>query len=123
MRGDPPPLVRLTGSLLPLEEKGRSHLPTLTILIKGDKRIFRIVNVEKLTGNDPDGWRLLRALFPPEVRCVGPEKPLSLLQTSEIMGRRITIEGHLYVGSRMFFVKFVREATDNPERLKPEGFL
>lgn len=122
-RIEPPPLVRFTGALLPLEEKDRSHLPTLTVFIKGKRWIFRIAKVEKLTGSSFDGWRLLRGLFPPEVRFLGPERLISLLQEPEIMGKLLTIEGHLYIGDRMFFVEIVEEATKKPKWPKPERIL
>ena len=119
----PPPLVRFTGSLLPLEEKERSHLPTLTVFMRGERLIFRIAKVQKLTGLSPDGWRLVWALFPPQVRFLGPERLISLLQEPEIMGKRLSIEGRLYIGSGTFFVQSVEEAREKPQWLKPEGFL
>ncbi len=122
-RLEPPPLVRFTGALLPLEEKNQSRLPTLTVFMRGERLIFRIAKVQKLTGSSPGGWRLLRGLFPPAVHFVGPKRLISLLQEPEIMGKRINIEGRLYIGSRTFFVQIVEEAREKPQRLKSEGFL
>lgn len=99
---EPPPLVRFTGTLLPLTDKIRR--PTLTVFIKGKRWGFRIAKVQKLTGSSPDGWRLVRSLFPPMVHFVGPERLLSLLQERDTLGRRLSVEGHLYVGSRLFLV-------------------
>jgi len=106
---EPPPLVRFTGALLPLEEKGRGSLHTLTVSIQGKKRLFRIANVEKLTGMDPNGWRLLQDLFPSDLRLIGPEALLSPLLHPESEGKTLTIEGNLYSGDRMFVVTAVRE--------------
>jgi hypothetical protein len=104
-----PPLVRFTGALLPLEEKGRGSLTTLTVSIQGKKRLFRIANVEKLTGKDPNGWRLIQDLFPPDLRLIGPEALLSPLLHSESEGKTLIIEGNLYSGDRMFVVTAIRE--------------
>ena len=114
--------MRFTGALLPLEEKNRSSLNTLIVSIKGKKWIFSIAKVEKLTGGSFDGWRLLRDIFPPEVRFLGPEELLSLLQEPEIMGKLLTLEGHLYIGSRMFFVRIVEEAAKNLSGQGLKGF-
>lgn len=112
---EPPPFVRFTGTLLSYEEKDRKGLHFLTVSITGTKWLLRITNVQKLTGRDPDGWRLLQALFPPEVRFVGPPELLQLLQNPHIAGKPLTIEGRLYVGERMFFVTTIVETAERPK--------
>jgi len=120
---EPPPLVRFTGALHPLEDKSRGGLLTLTVSIKDTKWIFRIAKVEKLTGGDASGWRLLQDLFPPQLRFVGPAELLRPLQDPEVAGKRLIIEGRLYTGDRMFYITSVEESAEKPQQTKPEGLL
>lgn len=121
-RVEPPPLVRFTGALLPLEEEGRRGLHTLTVFIKGQKWIFRLAKVETLTGRNR-GWAILQDLFPPQVRFIGPEDLIRLLQKPEITGKLLIIEGRLYTGDRMLFITAVEEAAEKPKQTKPAGIL
>jgi len=121
-RIEPPPLVRFTGALLPLEEEGHKGLHTLTVFIKGQKWILRLAKVETLTGRNR-GWMILQDLFPPQVRFIGPENLIQLLQKPESAGKLLTIEGRLYTGDRMFFVTAVEEAKEKPKQTKPAGIL
>jgi hypothetical protein len=104
---DPPPLVRFTGSFLPLTETKPPGLSTLTVSIKKKKWRFLITKVEKLSGRDPSGTRLLESIFPPQLRLTGPAPLLSLLQDPQVEGKPLIVEGHLYIGDRMFFVTIV----------------
>ena len=104
---EPPPLVRFTGSFLPLAHKKPPGLSTLTVSIKEKKWRFHITKVEKLTGRDPSGTRLLQSIFPPQLRLTGPAQLLSQLQDPQVEGKPLVIEGPLYVGDRMFFVTIV----------------
>lgn len=113
---EPPPLVRLTGALQPLEAKRSSSLQTLTVSIRGQEKLLRITKVEKLTGHSPDGWRLLQSLFPPQVRLVGPDALLRTLQAPEREGVSLIIEGRLYVRERMLIVTAVAETPRNANR-------
>ena len=121
-RIEPPPLVRFTGALLPLEEAGHRGLYALTILIKEKKWILRLAKVETLTGTNR-GWTILQDLFPPQVRFIGPEDLIQLLQKPESAGKLLTIEGRLYTGDRRFFIMAVGEATEKPKQTKPAGIL
>lgn len=116
---EPPPLVRLTGVLQPLAEKGHNSLHTLTVSIQGQEKLLRITKVEKLTGRSPDGWRLVQSLFPPRVRLVGSADFLRLLQEPKLEGAPLVIEGRLYVGDRMLLVTAVAEAPRDPPVEKP----
>ena len=106
---EPPPLVRFTGALHPLEEKGRGGLSTLTVSVKETKWIFKVAKIEKLTGTATSDLRLLESLFPAQLRFIGPDALLDLLQAPEIAGKSLTIEGRLYVGDRMLFLTAVVE--------------
>jgi hypothetical protein len=104
---EPPPLVHFTGSFHPLSETKPPGLSTLTVSIKETKWRFHITKVEKLSGRDPSGTRLLESIFPPHLRLTGPAHLLSRLQDPQVEGKPLTLEGRLYVGERMFFVTIV----------------
>jgi hypothetical protein len=103
------PLVRFTGVFLPVEEKGRSCILTLTVRITDTTWIFRIAKVESLTGRDLRALGLFQSLFPPRMHFVGLAKTLHPLQDSEITGKRLAIEGLLYPTDRMLWVTAVNE--------------
>ncbi len=104
---EPPPLVRFTGSLLPLAHEKPPGLSTLTVSIKEKKWRLHLTKVEKLSGRDHSGTRLLQSIFPPHLRLTGPAHLLSMLQNPQAEGKPLTIEGHLYVGDRLFFVTII----------------
>jgi hypothetical protein len=94
--GQQHPLMRFTGVLLPLEEKGHSGAPALTVRITDTTWIFRLAKVETLMGKDLCELQLFQVLFPPRVRLVGLAEILRPLQDPEITGKRLAIEGILY---------------------------
>jgi len=99
-----PPLVRFSGLFLPVEERGRSGVPTLRVLVAEKRWIFRIAKVENLTGRDLSALRLLQVLFPPHVHFVGPEEFVRPLQDPEVAGKRLRIEGLLYTADRVLLI-------------------
>lgn len=109
LRPEPPPRIRLIGSILPFADKVPTRQNTLTVHIQDEKWIFRVVKVQQLTGNDPGGWGLLRQLFPFELRFLGPPELLSRVQDPQLRGKRLMLEGQLYIGSRRLFVTKVEE--------------
>jgi hypothetical protein len=121
-RIEPPPLVRFTGALLPIEEEGHRGLHALIVLINEKRWIFRLKKVETLTGRNR-GWSILQDLFPPQVRFTGPANLIQLLQKPESEGKLLVIEGRLYTGDRRLFVTAVEEAAEEPKRTKPAGIL
>jgi len=121
VRTEPPPRIRLVGAILPFADEDPLRQHTLTIHIKGAKWIFRVVEVQQLTGNDPGGWGLLRRLFPFELRFLGPPELLSRLQDPQLRGKRLILEGQLYTGGRRLFITKVEEVTSQPPQ--PEGLL
>jgi hypothetical protein len=104
---EPPPLVRFTGSFLPLTGEEASGLSTLTVSIKGTKWRMMINRIEKLTGRDPSGMRLLESIFPRHLRFTGPDHLLNILSDPKIEGNLMTIEGRLYVSEHMLLVTIV----------------
>ncbi len=108
---EPPPLVRFTGSFLPINETKASELSSLTVSIKETKWRFRIAKVEKLSGRDPSGTRLLESIFPRQLHFTGPPHLLNLLRDPQIEGTLMTIEGRLYVGEHMFLLISITESS------------
>lgn len=109
---EPPPLVRFTGTLLPLEEKERGGIATLTVSVKGVQWLFRIAKIEKLTGRPATELRILESLFPPRLRFTGPAELLGPLQEPGVPGKLLAIEGRFYTGDRMLFVTAVHEVAE-----------
>lgn len=107
--GQQHPLMRFTGVLLPIEEKGHSGAPALTVRITDTAWIFRLAKVETLMGKDLSGLRLFQALFPPRVHFVGSDDLLRPLRDLQITGKRLAIEGILYPTDRMLWVTAVEE--------------
>ena len=112
---EPPPLVRFTGSFLPLNKKQPSTFSSLTVSIKDTKWRFQLAQIEELTGRGPSRTRLLQSLFPPRLHFTGPDHLLQSLQNSRIVGTLFTVEGYLYVGTHMFFVTMVDTPKQTPK--------
>jgi hypothetical protein len=70
-----------------------------------------INRIEKLTGRDPSGTRLLESIFPRDLRFTGPEHLLNVLRDPQNEGTVMTIEGRLYVGERMFLLTSVTDSS------------
>ncbi len=109
---EPPPLVRFTGSFLPLNEIRPAGLSTLTVSIKETKWRMQIAKVEKLTGRSSSGTRLLESLFPRQLHFTGPERLLNILRDPQIEGQMMTVEGRLYVGDHMFLLTDITNSSN-----------
>ena len=107
-----PPLVRITGAFAPVDDTQRSNLQTLSVQVKAQKWKLRIREIKALTATAHSGWALLKDLFPPHLRLVGPQELLAPLQQSDIAGRPFILEGRLYVGDHMLYVTAV--TVDDP---------
>lgn len=114
-----PPLVRIVASLSSLEEKQRGNLRTLTVYIKGKTWKLRIREITSLTATTKSGWRLLNDLFPPKLHLIGPEELLVPLQTDDIAGKPLELEGRLYVGDHQLFLTNVTIAADHTNPASP----
>jgi hypothetical protein len=110
----PPPLVRFTGTLSPLGEKGGDGLHTLRVFVKDKEWLLHLENVETLTATNRIGWMILSDLFPRQLHLIGPADLLSFLQAAEQTGKPVSIEGRLYFSDRMFAVTAAGEAPDKP---------
>lgn len=98
-----PPLVRFTGTLVPPNEKDENSLHTLRVLIQDQEWLFRLDNVETLTGTNY-GWMILNDIFPPELHFTGPDDLMRTLQAAERTDSPVSVEGRLYISDRMFAV-------------------
>jgi hypothetical protein len=102
-----PPLVRITGAFVALEEKQRGGLRTLAARVKDRTWNLRIKEIKVLTGSTNSGWSLLNDLFPPRLHLIGPDELLAPLQQDDIAGRPLILEGRLYVGDHQLYVTAV----------------
>ncbi len=101
---EPPPLVRMTGMLVPFSTSPHDRRSTLTVRIKDNRYILQIKTFEKLTGRGATELHLLQSLFPPFLRVEGPEPLLLSLQDSSAAGKPISLEGRLYTSDRLLFL-------------------
>lgn len=102
-----PPLVRLTGTLHPLQEEG-APVHALPVFINDAHWNFWLTRIDNLSG-PPYGWLTLTDLFPRELRLSGPDELLGLLQQPQIAGKPISVEGRLYTVYRKLVVTAVGE--------------
>jgi hypothetical protein len=102
-----PPLVRIIGAFASVDDTQRSNLQTLAVQVKAQKWKLRIREIKALTATTHSGWGLLKDLFPPHLRLVGPQELLAPLQQSDIAGKPFILEGRLYVGDHMLYVTAV----------------
>src|SRR5713101_3430220 len=89
----PPPLVRIIGAFVSLDDTQRSNLQTLTVQVKKDNWRLRIREIKPLTATTNSGWGLLKDLVPPSLRLVGPDELIALLQRNDIAGQILVLEG------------------------------
>lgn len=100
--------VRLTGTLLPAEERGlNGNRESLDVLINGKAWIFQLAKVENLKASGGSGGAILRQLFPDRVNFVGANDLIHNLQEPKVIGKPLTIIGFLYPASRVLFITAV----------------
>jgi hypothetical protein len=104
-----PPLVRLTGTVLaPGEQARREGLEVLNVRA-GDKELkFKLERAENLTG-ERTGEELLQDLAGRRLFLRGPEKLIRPLEEPKIAGKRIRIEGSLFVSDGILDVTTIGE--------------
>lgn len=104
-----PPRVRFTGVLLPIKDHSRKGvLDNLNVLIGKEKWTFLVDKME-IVGSVGRNRATLQRLFPPLVRFVGPDDLVARLKSPEIVGKVFTLEGFLYVDSRLLYLTEVDE--------------
>lgn len=103
--------VRLTSTLLPVEEKSQRGMgDTFTVNIHGETWIFQLIKAENLKAGGGSGRAVLQQLFPARVNFVGADDLIHNLQEPEILGKPLTITGFLYPASRVLFITVVDKA-------------
>ncbi|MBI3797275.1 MAG: hypothetical protein HY268_09965 [Deltaproteobacteria bacterium] len=107
-----PPVVRMTGTFSPFDEKQSHGLNTLTVIIEDKQKwLFKVNRVDTMTGTDP-GMMLLTYIFPPELRLMGAASKMALLAQPDIVGKPVSLQGFLYIDDRDFYVAEINVATE-----------
>jgi hypothetical protein len=109
-----PPVVRMTGTVQPYDEKKSGELNTLTLTVGGTKMLFRVSRVDTISGSDP-GMMLLDRIFPPELHLTGAPKNLAPLESADSAGKMFTLEGFLYIQDNNYAVASVTAATNSAQ--------
>ena len=99
--------VRFVGTFAPFEAQKEGGLNTLTVYVGDQKLLFNVSEVYTQEGRDPVGL-LLDHIFPPQLYFSGAPQRLKPLTESTTIGKRVTVEGFLYVGDNLFTVMAVK---------------
>lgn len=106
-----PPLVRLTGSFCTSGQQDKKEGFQFLNVRAGDKELlFRLEKAESLAG-DRTGEELLQDLAGHQLILRGADKLLRPLQGPEMVGKRLYIEGNLFVSDRILEVTAAGEDT------------
>lgn len=119
---EPPPLVRLTGEIAPVNDEAKRDISALFVLIDETERMLVVRQAEILT-SDYRGTPVLQRLFPRQMRIIGETALLQELLKPEMIGKPIVVEGYLYFDTRQLLVADlylkedqVRQALVTPSR-------
>jgi len=110
-----PPVVRLTGTLVPAKEQQERGLDTLAVWLNGQEWVFKLTDVKTLSGTNY-GAMILNKLFPREVRFKGSDEVLHSIQNTAATGKPLTVEGRLYIADRNFLVLAQEESSTKPSQ-------
>lgn len=106
--------LRVTGSFLPTDQQKRDDIVTIDVSVQGKPMLLRIGKVEDLTPQERKQAMKGEVLFR-KVYFTGPEEMMARLQSPEMTGKMITLEGWLDTQSRRFMVTTLKETTEtNP---------
>jgi len=109
-----PPVVRLTGTLVPLQKPEYGGLDTLNVRVNNQEWIFKLSDVETLSGTNY-GPMILNQLFPREVRFKGPDTLMQPIQNAAATGKPLIVEGRLYMSDRVLMVTDEGASATNPQ--------
>jgi hypothetical protein len=101
----PPPLIRITGTLLSADEEASKRYPTLEVSIAGKQQTLYVREVKSLTSDDR-GWPILRNVGAFLI-LTGPQELVDHLQSEEAKGQPLLIEGRLYIKERVLMLTAV----------------
>jgi hypothetical protein len=95
-----PPLVRLTGTFCTPGEKGCNpeSLRDFTLRIDNKNVLFKVSRAESLTG-DRTGMQLLQDITGNKLYLRGADKTLRPLKDPDLIGKRVYIQGNLFVNN------------------------
>jgi len=103
-----PPLVRLTGRLLPTSQKERDERPSFKLFIAHKEWLFQLEYVE--SWNDATrSWTLLNDFFPSALHLTGSQDFLAPLQQPEMVNKRIAIQGRFSAATQTLTVTAAAE--------------
>jgi hypothetical protein len=117
---DRPMRLRVTGTLLPVEEQKRDDLVTVNIFVQDKPWLLRMGKVEELTEMERERAVKDDVLLR-QVRFYGPDALMQRLQQPGSVGKVLTIEGRLDTKERRFLVTAVEEATDATPPQRPSA--
>lgn len=108
----PPQLIRITGKFIALPGQGIEQqlrpYPTLDVRIAEKMRTLHVQTVESLT-DAQDGWPILRNVGA-FLTFIGPPGIIAHLQSPEVTGQLLKIEGRLYIKDRVLMLNAVEPA-------------
>jgi hypothetical protein len=108
---DRPMQLRITGTLLPIEEQKREDLILVSVFVQDKSWLLRVGKVEDLNPSER-GEQMKEDILLQQVRFYGPDSLLARLQE----GKVLTIEGQLDTKARRFLVTAVEEdASPTPQ--------
>ena len=111
---DRPTKLRVTGTLLPMDEQQREDLVMVRILVEDKPLLLRVGKVEELTSIERK-QAVKWGVFMRQVRFYGPEEFIGQLRKPEAIGKIFTIEGQLDTRDRQFLVTSVTEGLGSKE--------
>jgi hypothetical protein len=104
---DAVPLVRLTGTLFPLEHNDKgADMYTLTVQVHNTRWTLKVKEAQDLTGNRTS-LDILESIFPRTLYLRGPHKIMDSLRKPQGSGKPLVIEGNLYISSGILQVSSI----------------
>jgi hypothetical protein len=108
----PPPRVRFTGVLVPINDQSRNGLlENLNVIIETE-RLTLLIDKMEIIGGVGLNRVILQRLFPPSIHIIGPDDLIRRLKSPESAGKVLAIEGLLYTASRTLFLIRVDEVDE-----------
>ena len=110
-----PPLIVLSGTLLPPTEKHAANVETIDLHVKDKTWLFQIENVKNLSGKETR-IQLLESLQGRRLSLLGPDVVLLPLERADMAGKQVHIKGIYDMSGRTLNVKsFVEDEGSSGE--------
>lgn len=105
-------LVRLTGTFYrPGETDAENGVKTFRVSTSHTKWIF---DVHKAQEGGKFDWQVLQNILPPSFYFMGPKNLIASLDTPEIAGKLITVEGYIHTdASNVFEVTAIKNVAES----------